>query len=219
MRIVIKPAGAALLLLAIGTLVVLLVKKGQAPAPGAGKTPVGASSAKGATAAGKVSGSSRPRPKPSGDAIIDPLEKKWALLTQPPAKAKMEEFKADDMPGGTNPHAVHLEVSEVDTSKYWCAQLLKQVSRPIEAGHKLEVRFWGRSKQKTSVYVVFEEGETPHAADLSKVVQFTPDWQEYTMEFSTIKDHTAVPANFCIKAGIMPGEIDIADIRVYDFGK
>jgi len=216
MRIVIKPAGAALLLLAIGTLVVLLVKKNQSAAAnaGAGKTPtaVGAK-------AGAVTGSGRPRPKPSGEAIIDPLEKKWALLTQPPAKATTKEFVADDMPGGTNTHAVHLEVSEVDSSKYWCAQLLKQVPRPIEAGHKMEVRFWGRSKKSTSVYVVFEEGETPHAADLSKVVQFTPDWKEYTLEFQTNKDHTAVPANFCIKAGIMPGEIDISDIRVYDFGK
>jgi hypothetical protein len=222
MRIVIKPAGAAMLLLAIGTLVFLLVKKGANPAvaPAGGKPGAVAAAGGGAKPSGGGGGlTPRPRPKGSGQAIIDPLEKKWALVSQEPAKAAMNEFIATDMPGGANNHAVHLDVSAVDSSKYWCAQLIKQVPRPVEAGHNMEVRFWGRSKKNTGVYIVFEEGESPHAAELSKVVSMTPEWKEYTLPFVTTKDHTMVPANFCIKAGIMPGEIDISDVRVADYGK
>jgi len=226
MRIVIKPAGAALLLLAIGSLVFLVVRKNAStnssnnhpyptpyptPTPGQGRTSGGGSSYSANTP--------QARPARTGQAIIDSLDKKWVLTAPSPAKATMTDFTADDLPLGTNAHATHLVVTAVDPKNYSSVQIVQRVPRPIASGHQLEVRFWGRSAKGSAAYVVFEEGAGSHTAELSKMVTLGPQWQEYTLPFVTAKDHTTTPPNVSIKAGVAPGDLDISDVRVADYGK
>ncbi|MES2464755.1 MAG: hypothetical protein V4671_29680 [Armatimonadota bacterium] len=195
MRIILKPAGLAILLCAVVGLALLAFGR--------------FSSRVGSTAAEKPE-------KLTGSRLISPEAEKWTLSTQKPAAAKMSMFLDKSLKG--DPHALHLVVTAVDPVKYWSAQLIKRVPAPVEANHDMIVRFWGRSKTKTPAYIVFEEGASPHTTELNKVVRFTPEWKLYECPFVTTKDHTDIHANFCVNAGISPGEIDLASMEVNDRG-
>jgi hypothetical protein len=222
MRVVLKPAGLAVILLALVGMASLVVWQasnnkgggvvGGASAPAAGAKPAddGQKLASGSVETGPVDFS-------KAKLVIDPTAQPWTLATQPPAQATKNEFNADDLPGDIK-HAVRLSVTQVDPAKFWCAQLIKVVPQPIGPGRNLAVRFWARSKTSTPVHVVFETGDVPHEPELDKVIAFTPEWKEYTLRFKTRLDHTDVNANFCLKAGIKPGEVEISEVRVADFG-
>jgi hypothetical protein len=211
-RIIIKPVGAIVLLLAIGVLSFLVLFRGKS----GGSNPVADKAGKAAASAVKSS-SGGVGPTPAGSAIIDPDGMRWTLVTQPPANATMTDVVPAEKPGG-NTHAIKLNVTAVDAAKYWSAQLIKRVPQEVPANRSMEIRFWARSATSTSVYVVFEEGQSPHAADVSQVVKFTPEWKEYTIPFLTKKDHSQVHANFCFKAGIAPGETEFSNVHVRDLG-
>jgi|GEM_PF-4514233 hypothetical protein len=214
MRVVIKPAGFAVVIgaiLGLAAIVIFLQMQGGkdkatnttvAKANGAKTAPKGTTPARGG----------------SESLIIDPTAFPWTLAIQTPAAATKEEFKAPDLPGKIK-HAVRLKVTQVDPNKFWCAQLIKRVPQAIKANHSLEVRFWARSTTNTAVHVVFEEGQSPHTPELDKVIRFTPEWKEYTLKFRTKQDHTEVQPNFCLKAGISPGELEISEVRVIDLGQ
>ena len=197
MRIIIKPVGAIVLVIALITLAGLLLTKSRTttkPAPG--KTPPVATRQAGATTS-----------------VIDPNATKWGLSVQLPAKATMEETVVAELPGD-NKHAVHLIVEKVDPVKFWCAQMIKEVPQDVLSGKNMVVHFWGRSVQNTPVWVIFEEGKSPHTPDLQEKVPLSPEWKQYELPFRTSRDHVAPRANFCIKAGIQAGEIEVAGIYV-----
>lgn len=152
----------------------------------------------------------------SGDSVIEPGAGKWSLRQQPPAQATIEETIANDLPS-KNKHMVRLRVTAVDPDKYWAAQMLKEVPQEVQAGKNMLIRFWGRSRQSTPIWVMFEAGASPHAPEIQKQVRLSPEWKEYTMPFSTKQSHREPHANFCIKAGIQIGEIEVAGIRVEEY--
>jgi hypothetical protein len=209
MKVILKPGGFVV----VGTLVVLGVfgaVKVLSPRP----EPSTSSASPQAKPPVSVSGQ-----KPlTGASLIDPTRQGWSLATQKPAAATMKLQVSPELPAGSQ-HSLHLEVTAVDPNKYWCAQLLKKVPQAVEGNHNLTVQFWGRSVKKTAVYVVFEEGLSPHTAELQKNVRLTPEWRQYQFPFRTTKDHTDTHANFCIKAGLEVGEIEIANMHVVDNGK
>jgi hypothetical protein len=147
------------------------------------------------------------------NSVINPESTKWNLVTQPPAQAAMENTIVNELPG-SNKHAVHLTVSQVDPAKFWCAQMIKEVPQDVLAGKNMVVHFWGRSLQNTPVWLIFEEGKSPHTPELQQKVTLTPEWKQYELPFRTSRDHINPHANFCIKAGIQAGEIEVAGIYV-----
>lgn len=209
MRIILRPGGLALIFVAFAILIGVAVSRRDTIS----------SAGRGGKVAGVKYGGREPAPGVSaGNSIIVPTDTEWSLVTQPPAQAQKSLFVAEDVPGRPNSHALHLTVSAVDAGKYWSAQLLKSVPGNVKAGRSMQARFWGRSKTNIPVYVVFEEGNSPHAAELSKQITMTPEWKQYQLPFKTTKDHTEVRANFCLKAGIQPGELEVSDVHLDDLG-
>ncbi|MBC7809074.1 MAG: hypothetical protein H7145_23305 [Akkermansiaceae bacterium] len=201
MRIIIKPVGAIFLVIALVTLAGLLFTKSRP-----------AKIADAATTSGNPKSRST-RISGAGKSVINPESTKWNLVTQPPAQAAMEDTIVEELPG-TNKHAVHLTVSQVDPAKFWSAQMIKEVPQDVMSGKEMVVHFWGRSLQSTPVWLIFEEGKSPHTPELQQKVTLTPEWKQYELPFRTTRDHIAPHANFCIKAGIQPGEIEVAGIYV-----
>ena len=221
MKVILKPGGLAVLTaLLVGGGIGLTKLRPTAQTPEAASTGTGKttkpSTASSASAAPTTLVSGAPKPL-GGSSLIDPNKQEWTLVTQKPAVAAMKLQTSTDLPAGLQ-HSLHLDVKAVDPNKYWCAQLLKTVPQAVEGNHNLTVQFWGRSEKKTAVYIVFEEGVSPHASELQKQVRFTPEWRQYQFPFRTTKDHTDVHATFCVKAGIEPGEVDIANMHVVDNG-
>lgn len=202
MRIIIKPVGAIFLVVALVTLAGLLFAKSRSTKV-AGASPTSTKSASGNTT----------RRSNASNSVINPESTKWNLVTQPPAQAVMENTIVAELPA-TNKHAVHLTVTQVDPAKFWSAQMIKEVPQDVKAGKNMVVHFWGRSLQSTPVWLIFEEGKSPHTPELQQKVTLTPQWKQYELPFKTTRDHIAPHANFCIKAGIQPGEIEVAGIYV-----
>jgi hypothetical protein len=92
--------------------------------------------------------------------------------------------------------------------------MIKEVPQDVLAGKNMVVHFWGRSLQNTPVWLIFEEGKSPHTPELQQKVTLTPEWKQYELPFRTSRDHINPHANFCIKAGIQAGEIEVAGIYV-----
>lgn len=207
MRIIIKPIGAIFLVVALVTLAGLLFTKSR-PAKEADAAPAKSAS----TGASKGTGGSK-RTANTSNSLIAPESTKWNLVTQPPAQASMENTMVEELPG-SNKHAVHLIVTQVDPAKFWCAQMIKEVPQDVKSGKEMVVHFWGRSVQSTPIWLIFEEGKSPHTPELQQKVVLTPEWKQYELPFRTTRDHIAPHANFCIKAGIQAGEIEVAGIYV-----
>lgn len=201
MRIIIKPIGAIFLVIALVTMAGLLFMKSR-PTTNADAAPASKKSKKSST---RLSGPTT--------SVIDPESTKWKLVTQPPAQAAMEDTIVAELPG-TNKHAVHLTVTQVDPAKFWCAQMIKEVPQDVKEGKEMVVHFWGRSVQNTPVWLIFEEGKSPHTPELQQKVTLTSEWKQYELPFRTTRDHISPHANFCIKAGIQTGEIEVAGIYV-----
>ncbi|MBC7804747.1 MAG: hypothetical protein H7145_01225 [Akkermansiaceae bacterium] len=148
--------------------------------------------------------------------VILPEDSRWSLRVQPPAQAAILETVNNAVPD-ENKHGIHLIVTAVDRKKFWAAQMIKRVPREVFADRQMAVRFWGRSVQQTPVWVVFEEGRSPHTPELQVKVTLTPEWRQYDLPFRTTRDHVSPHANFCIKAGIQPGEIEVSGIYVEEY--
>ncbi|MBC8104306.1 MAG: hypothetical protein H7Z41_17155 [Cytophagales bacterium] len=215
MRVILKPGGLVLITLALTALAILAFGKWKNPVPEKGAS--AAVAARSAKNPRRASGDRTATGKGAAGSLISPTAEKWSLATQPPADADMTLFVADDLPGNDK-HALHLNIRAVDANKFWAAQLIKRVPIAVKSGHSVNVHFYGRSKTGNSTYVVFEEGNIPHTPELSQQVQFTPQWKEYNFPFVTKKDHSEVHANFCLKASITPGELDIAQLNLVDGG-
>ena len=212
MKIILKPGGIALvgILFASGGIVLFRARSSEPRAIAA----VSPASSPESNASLAIPSLHQPL---SGESVIDPDKQGWTLMTQKPAVALMRLTTDPRLPPNQS-HMLHLEVSAVDPNKYWSAQLLKQVPQAVPGNHNLLVQFWGRSKKETPFFLVFEEGAPPHTAELQKRITLSPEWRQYQFPFRTTKDHTEIHANFCIKAGIQPGELDIANIHVVDKG-
>ena len=202
MRIILKPIGTLALLTAICVLVALVIAKTRGnrvtTAPTAPTAPTADAASTKTTA---------------GDSVINPDDMPWKMIAQPPAEAVMTNIVAADLPDA-NKHAVRLVVTKVVPEKFWCAQLLKEVPQTIPANKAMVVHFWGRSRQKTPIWVVMEGGESPHTPELQENITLSEKWKQYELPFTTTEDHTKSHANFCIKAGTQRGEIEVADIFV-----
>lgn len=217
MKVILKPGGMVVLAVLVGVGIGLSRLRPTAGSPKGESTrpakPITNTKMTPETAA-PVTGSQKPL---MGASLIDPTKQEWTLMTQKPAAGTMKLQISSDLPAGQQ-HSLHLDVTAVDPNKYWCAQLLKTVPQAVEGNHNLTVQFWGRSVKKTAVYIVFEDGISPHTAEFQKQVRFTPEWRQYQFPFRTTKDHIETHATFCVKAGIEPGEIEIANMHVVDNG-
>lgn len=209
-----QPIKFALLLLCIGVSIAayrLFSASHSAPVP-----PNAPTKAAPASPAGKPPAEKMPGAFTATESVIHPDNGKWSLRQQAPAQATMTEIVSQEIPG-SNKHAVHLVVSAVDPKKFWAAQILKGVPQDIRANQKMVVRFWGRSALGTPIWVFFEAGKPPRTPELQKQITLSPTWTQYSIPFHTKSDHVDPHADFCIKAGIKPGVVEVAGIHVDAF--
>lgn len=207
------PVKVAVVLLSIG-LAVALYRAYILVSPGPGA--VAESSSRSSVAKDSVSPANPSRSngsKSKSVEIIQPDDGKWSLRKQAPAEATIKETVVEDLPID-NKHAVHLVVTAIDPAKFWAAQLVKDVPQDVRANRNMVVHFWGRSKQSTPIWLIFEEGKPPHTPELQQKVTLSPEWKQYELPFRTTRDHINPHGSFCIKAGIQAGEIEVAGIYV-----
>jgi hypothetical protein len=100
---------------------------------------------------------------------------------------------------------------------YWNIQLKQDLVAPVNEGQVFRLHFFARSPQSSRVSAVFEQNREPFSKALSVPTSLTPQWKEFALVFKT----PAYPANGSgvrFQLGFAPGVVEIADIRLEDYG-
>ncbi len=91
----------------------------------------------------------------------------------------------------------------------------------VNGADAIAVRLWARSPTKNRIGVIFQQSTAPHDKFVSQTVTLSPDWKE--LRFVGIIDNARnfLPggSNFEIHAGYGAGRVEIANVRVENFGQ
>ena len=102
----------------------------------------------------------------------------------------------------------------------WDARFAGGNPSPVNGGDAVAIRLWARSPTNHKIDLMFQQSSDPYAKILSQSVTLTPQWKEY--RFVALLDNAqsfaAGQSNFEIHAGYGAGTVEIAGVRVEDFG-
>ncbi len=103
----------------------------------------------------------------------------------------------------------------------WAARFGASNPTAVNSGDAIAVRLWARSPTKNRIGVMFQQSTAPHPKFISQTATLSPQWKE--LRFVGIIDNArnfpAGGSNFEIHAGYGAGTIEIANVRVEDFGQ
>ena len=143
-----------------------------------------------------------------------PLEGSWnGAGTLPLAPQRVEGGGPNGKPFVRIPVASNLD------SKSWDARFgAAKTVVPINAGDLIAVRFWARSPQNLRVAGVFQSSAAPFDKVISRPVTLSSDWKEYRL-FGVAKSALeAGGSNFEFHLAYGTGTVEIAHVRVENFG-
>lgn len=205
MRVIIKPAGLAILTLSLATLG-LLAARGVRTAAG----PVAAAPAAAPTAVPPTA------PLPAGKALLPPDLADWNVVGMAES-TRRKEIVTDESAPFPEKKFVRCTVLRVRPGEHWSQQVMytRAHPTPVPPGRNCTVRFWGRSRKSSTMFVAIQQGVEPFQKDLDKRLTLTPEWRLYEMPFRTTHDYRKDGLQFVFQVGISPGEFDLAEPQVY----
>lgn len=202
MRLIIKPMGVLLLVIIIGALGTMAILLSDRTVAG------GSQKSLPLPAAPSPAASQQPQmPVPTGVEVFraDKLRLVGGDM------ATMTTIPVPEKPGG-NESALRVVIKKVPKDGY-AIQLTEDASNPLPRATPLSVRFWGRSTNKNSLYLLIEQSGSPFAKALSKQVILGKTWQEYAYNVTVPESFPKNPAvRFHI--GFQLGTIELAGVRV-----
>lgn len=187
MRIVIKPMGFALIVAAVLVLSALLL------------LPMG----KGTQGKSKQ--------VPISIASEDP--EKWEYSELLPQAGSISVIPLTGGPAG-NQKAVKLTVEKPDSSKAWHVQTFHVFTDSFPKGQNMTLRFWARSSVSKPVKVVFEELQEPYGKDLEQQIPTTPEWKQFTYDFTTTRDYLSQQSKVGFQVGELAGDFEFTGVEL-----
>ena len=128
----------------------------------------------------------------------------------------------ENMPAQPNGHGPVARLT-VATQPQNAWNALFKATNPVavNGGDAVAVRVWARSATKSRVGFIFQQSAAPNDKFVSETATLSPEWKEY--RFIGILDNArsfaAGGSNFEIHAGYGAGTVEIANVRVEDFGQ
>lgn len=219
MRLIIKPAGIVVLIVAILALAGLAFfhhsGSGGGSSPAAVTTAVTPIGGGGAAAAGT---SAAPAHTQESELLAAPemASSSWELL-QPQSGADVHVYASDSVPNlpdfpkaaDGKPKLRRVQVLNLPTHP-WDLQLKQTIPSAIATGTHLRLRVWARSKDRCPITVVCEHNATPYEKLVSRDFTLSPDWQQYEIEWTADQNTPAKWAQVGIQLAAKVGQIDLA---------
>ena len=144
------------------------------------------------------------------------LEGSWT--PNGPAKPAIERV-ATGGPNAEFPAFARVKIEVQPDTRTWDSRLAAPVTPlAIAKGSVVGVRFWARSPQNARLTATFQESTEPYNKLISQMAATTPDWQEFRFYATTTSDLPALGSNFELHLGYGNGTIDIANVRVENYG-
>lgn len=217
MRIILKPAGLMFIIGGILLLLVVAVWKNRDAAEPALRAKAGSSAASTSPSRTPDSAPSVKVPLPPGVLLMpDIASNEWLKLITPPApggkavEAAVTVVDAD-VPG--HPYARRIDVIVVN-EKPWDIQIARPLSVSLKKGNRIRLTFWGRSKDSCPVTAVVEQHGAPYAKVVYKVENLTPEWKQYTEEWTQPSDTPENWAKMDFHLGHKVGSIELTGVII-----
>jgi hypothetical protein len=223
MRVIIKPLGAILLLMALVSLSFLTLKAtrrnalanaGVSPMPAAPARPTvpnPGSREKGATRA--VEGPAAPA-NAIGIPLIEAGTTTWKLQKKI-SDGALNIVPVSDSPVGFK-QAIHIQYTGGPSDHAPRVQAKRKVPFPLTANKPILLRFWGRSPEKCRVRAVFEIAQKPYDKDLDQTFALTPEWKHYELSFTTSKDYPSNGSQIALQVGCDAGTYEFSQFEMME---
>jgi len=191
MRIVLKPVGLTLLLLAIGALAVLAYF-------GMGRK-----------------GASSPTTTTTATTTQTELIKTDGLKidTKVPGAAAVAAAE-QSVPGVNDPVMTYRVTLSKPVTNPNDVMLATATNRDIKKGDALTLHFRARSASNTPFSVLCQQNAAPNTTAFEQQIKPTSAWQEYSLPFSSPADFATGTLQVSFILGYKKGTVDIADVRL-----
>jgi hypothetical protein len=228
--------------LAVGAAAVGCIKQTAPPPAVAGAPPAApASGAQSAAAGGTTSAATPPvsedaaleavaragleaaNARIAGRPRVDLVAGPWTTVFKPEGELRKVVIAALPVMGQPFSDAVRINIKEGSGSP-WGVQLVATAAAPVAQGDGLLATFYLRTKtpQEGSVgetEFVFELGRPPYSKAVSYPVQAGSEWTKIQVRFLADKAYAAGDAHMIFRLGYEPETIEIAGVKVENFGK
>jgi Carbohydrate binding domain len=216
MKVILKPAGVAIVLGAFSALVYLaLPRKAQqptaVPAPTAATGAV--TNAKPTAGAGQEL-STRPAVAVNwtgAKRILAPniTGPNWRQLT---SKGKAENKVVPATVAG-HPFARRITVTDLGSNP-WDVQIAHPLDVAFKKGSHVRLTYWGRSKDRCTVAAVVEQAAEPYTKIATRVTKLTPEWKQYAEEWAPTADTEPGWAHIDFQVAYQTGELELTGVEL-----
>lgn len=128
----------------------------------------------------------------------------------------MQTIAVSDVPDGT-PTAFRVTTATATPSTPWDSQMSRVLPPALTSGRWLRFRLWARSETGSRIGLIHELNSQPYSKSLSNVIGLTPEWKEYAIAYQTAT-YAAGASALRIQTGFNQGTVELANIRLEDFG-
>jgi hypothetical protein len=221
MRVILKPAGLAIILVAFASLSVMLIwsRKAANNANSSGQNTAGNTAAATSASSGASSSSLAAAPSPTPGnwrKILEPdiASPQWrSLLTSTNALVEVVDADVPD-----HPKARRVTMAKIG-QKPWEIQIAHPLDAAFQKGWHIRLSFFARSKQSCSMAAVVEQAKDPYTKVMYRKVDLTPNWKQYTEEWVQESDTPSGWAHVDFQTGYKVGEIEITGVAIEVIGK
>lgn len=158
----------------------------------------------------------------NGDFASDLAASTWAGFGAPGDANARVQAQAFDIEAGAPVGArrgVRLDVNPEAGATPWSLRLGQKVQKFIGRDEAVSIKFWARSPDRARVLAVYELAEEPFTKLTRDVVRLAPEWKEFRFVGYAPRAFEAGQSQFSFFVGYDKGRIDIANVRIENFGR
>ncbi len=117
-------------------------------------------------------------------------------------------------PNADWPKARLYTVGEKKGQSSWDVQSYQPLEEALPKGTRIQVRFWGRSKDNGLVVMVMEKQAAPYTRLAIKEVALSPEWRTCLLETTLTQTLPTGWGKIGLQFGARPGEVEVAGAEV-----
>lgn len=140
----------------------------------------------------------------------------WQWLITPAtngAPGAVADHSVVDAPVPGHSRARRINISAISANP-WEIQLARPLSVPLTKGKRIRLTFWGRSENSCPVTAVVEQNTAPYTKVIYKEEVLTPEWKQYTEEWTQASDTPANWAKMDFHLGHKVGEVELTGVII-----
>ncbi len=150
---------------------------------------------------------------PNGD-FSSPLEGNWRAAGGTAPTLEIVDAKI----GGFS-RALRAQITTTPGMNAWDSRLTTaRTAFAVEKGARLGVRFWARSPQSLQIAAIYQMADAPNTKTIFRNVTLSPKWKEYRVLGRAAVGFEPKGSNFEFHLGYGAGTVEIAGVRVENFG-